>query len=231
MRPVRIRRTGHTLAHRPLDSKVRIVPQNTAVAFARVVIRRLVNNLGIGFKRAQPVGKALWNQQLPPVLRRQLGGDMTAEGGRGPAQVDRNVEYSTADDAHQLVLREGRYLKMQPSDRPGALREEVVLLHEIENEPGGLERAALVDFGQEPAGIAEFLRRQQFYRGDRRRLDVEHAACRPPRHRAAGTQHSSALTASMIRSWSRSSRYGCIGRLITSSARRSLTGNPLPASG
>src|SRR5215216_5188939 len=97
---------------------------------------------------------------------------MAAEGRRGTAKIDRNVENSAPHDAHQLVLSERGLLEMQAANRPDTPRHQMILLHEIERKSGCLEIATPVDLGQEAALIGDLGWREQFDRGDGCRSDV-----------------------------------------------------------
>ena len=63
------------------------------------------------------MAEARGDEELAPVLRRELHRGMVAEGGRADADVDGDVEDAAAHDAHQLVLGEGRALEMDPAQR------------------------------------------------------------------------------------------------------------------
>src|SRR5689334_2301741 len=72
---IRIREMDFCPVDGPIDAEGRIIPQKTAIALARIVGTRLVYDLGIGFKRAQPVRKSFGNEELLPVVGRQFHRD------------------------------------------------------------------------------------------------------------------------------------------------------------
>src|SRR5271157_1945316 len=96
----------------------------------RVGRGRLVENLGVRLQSDESVGKSDRDQELAPVFGRELNRDMSAEGRRRAANVDRDVEDGAAYDAHQLVLRERRGLEVQAAQN--ALRRGIgmIVLHE-----------------------------------------------------------------------------------------------------
>ena len=154
MRPITVRQESGALLYWPIDPQIRVVPQQTTVVFARVVVGDLVDNLGIGFKRAERVREADGNEDFMAVFRRQLGGHMAAEGRRGAAKIDRDVENAPAHDPYELVLGEGGGLEMQPADRPRLGRQRMVFLDEVEIDAGGRKLVAPVHFREEAARVA-----------------------------------------------------------------------------
>ena len=60
---------------------------------------------------------------------------------------------------NELVLSEGGCLEMQSAQRAGSGRKRMVVLNEFEVEAQVLEGRPVVDFGEEPADVAVFLRR------------------------------------------------------------------------
>ena len=81
---------------RPFDADIRIIPGDPGIVRARVESRDFVGNLGIGLKRGEAVGKADRREELLAALRCQHGGDKAAEGRRGAANIDSDVENGAA---------------------------------------------------------------------------------------------------------------------------------------
>ena len=77
--------------------------------------------------------------------------------GRGPANVDHDVEYRAGDHADQLALRMWRKLIVQPThDALG--RDRMIVLHEAMRPPGrGLEQFLVVAFEKHASRVAEDL--------------------------------------------------------------------------
>ncbi len=137
----------------------------------------LVDHLGVGLERDEAMGEADGHQHLPPVLRRELDSDEFAEVRRGGADVDRDVEDAPARHADQLVLREGRRLEMQAAQRADRSGKRVVVLHELERDPGLGEGLAVIGLREEAAMVAEPLRRDDPDLRQRGRLDLQHGQC------------------------------------------------------
>ena len=77
-------------------------------------IRAFIEKNGIIFKSFEPVCKALRDQKLFLVLRRELHTVPLAVRRRSAAQVNRDVKHTAANCAHELALRE-MLLKMEPA--------------------------------------------------------------------------------------------------------------------
>ena len=76
------------------------------------------------------VGKALRDVHLSVVVAREFNGDGLTEGGRARADVERNVENSAGDDAHEFGLRMFSFLIMQTAQRAFE-RKRSTVLHEL----------------------------------------------------------------------------------------------------
>ena len=84
--------------------------------------------------------------QAKPVSPEVIGNALT--------QINGNVEHRSARDSHQLVLGEGRRLKMQPAHRSLISRVRVVVLHEVDVDPKHGERFSVICLGKETAPVA-----------------------------------------------------------------------------
>src|SRR5438270_45872 len=107
--------------------------------------RRLVKHLGVRLEGDEPVREADRNEKLPPVVRRKLHGDMLAECRRRSPDIDGDVENAPSRHANELVLREGRNLKMKAAKRADSCGERMVVLDEIEAQSSPLPGRLVVD--------------------------------------------------------------------------------------
>src|SRR5207342_3089109 len=94
------------------------------------------------------------DEQLAPVLGRELDFDMLAESRRGAANVDRDVEDAPARDAHQLVLREWRRLEVQAAQNAFRGGVGMIVLHEGQGKARLVPGGATIDFGEKPPRVA-----------------------------------------------------------------------------
>ncbi len=99
------------------------------------------------------MGEAGRDQHLVLAVGAEHRGHVPAEGGRALAQVHRDVEDRALDDAHQLVLGEGRDLEVEAAHGPARSRIGVVVLHELERDAGVGEGAPVVGLGEEAAPV------------------------------------------------------------------------------
>ena len=114
-----------------------------------VIVADLVDHFGIWLQRHKPVGEADRDQDLVPRLGGKNNIYMPAISRRAPAQVDNDVEYRPARHTHQLVLGEGRCLKMQAAHRSLISRVRVVILHEVDVDPSCNKCLFVVRLGKE----------------------------------------------------------------------------------
>ena len=109
------------------------------------------------------MGKARRHQQLLAVLETQLDPEPLAIGGRALANINRHIEQCAAPAAHQLVLRMGRGLKMEPANCARRHRQRMVVLHKRNGDPAFLQRAGAIALREKPPMIAETRRRDNDY--------------------------------------------------------------------
>ena len=114
----------------PVDGEVGVVPGDGALGLRGVEAVALVLEDHLVAQHAEPVGETPRDEELPVVVARQLHGHVLAEGRRTSPDVNRHVQYGTPDDSHELRLREGRLLEMQPPDDSVA-RPALVVLDEV----------------------------------------------------------------------------------------------------
>src|SRR5205807_95560 len=108
-----VRQQRLSILDRPGAGKGGIVPPEPPVMFRRIVAVHLVDDLGIGLERAEPVGKPLGNKELVAFLGTEHETHMMSVGCRAVPEIDRDIEDRTRRDAHQLRLWLRRDLKMQ----------------------------------------------------------------------------------------------------------------------
>ena len=108
--------------------------------------------------------EADWDEQLVAVLGRQLGTDPLPVGQRALADVDGDVENSSAHAANQLVLTPRRRLKMQAPQRGFRHGQRVVVLHETASDTDFFKSGFGVYLGKPPAAVAEALWNDQLNR-------------------------------------------------------------------
>ena len=79
----------------------------------------------------EAVGEAAWHEKLSAVILRQLHGHVASVGRWACPEVDRHVEHRAPDAAHELGLREGGTLEMEPA-HDSARGAALVVLHEVD---------------------------------------------------------------------------------------------------
>ena len=149
----------------PVDADVRVVPAHAAVAAAIVHVVHLVEDQRVVGQSEEPVQETVRHQDLRAVLRRDLLGDPPAVVGRSAPCVHRDVEDRPVGHPHQLGLREGRCLIVQPAQRAGPGRQAFVVLDEAEIEAVVRHAAGAPGFREVSALVAEPARRQDLHVG------------------------------------------------------------------
>src|SRR5487761_2099231 len=119
---------------RPFDAKRRIVPQQRALVLRVPVVGGLVEEFGDLRDDDEPVRETRRDVEHPVIARRQLDRDVPAEGRRRASQVDGHVEHPALDHANELSLR--MLDLVMHAAQHAAARSRVVVLHEIDVEPG-----------------------------------------------------------------------------------------------
>ena len=114
----------------PVDGEVGVVPRDGALELRGVEAVALVLEDHLLAQHAEPVGETPRDEELPVVVLGELHGHVPPEGRRASPDVHRHVQHGTPDDPHELRLREGRLLEMQPPDDPVA-RPALVVLYEV----------------------------------------------------------------------------------------------------
>jgi hypothetical protein len=102
------------------------------------------------------VGETGWNVKLLPVRVVQRVAAPFSERRRTAAQIDRDVEDLTSNRPHEFSLGELQ-LVMQPAQHAAA-GERVVVLHELNINPGGREFLSVKRLHEEPSVIPEHFR-------------------------------------------------------------------------
>src|SRR5258708_29229758 len=69
---------------------------------------------------------------------------------RAQPDVDDDIEHRTADDAQQLVLRQGRDLEMRAANGAGPPGKRVVVLHEVDGNSGFCQASPAIGLAEYP---------------------------------------------------------------------------------
>ncbi len=102
----------------------------------RIIIRYLVNDLGILDERHEAMGETLRHQYLVPLFCRDFQRDPLPESRRAFADIDRHIQNCAARDTNQLVLRKWRQLIMKPTHNALGRRIGVIVLNESQIDTG-----------------------------------------------------------------------------------------------
>src|SRR6185369_7019621 len=144
------------LSKGPLDRHFRIVPGESSFELRRVVISRLVQEIGTVGKHHETVREARRNPQLTLVVGTEFDPGPLAKPRRGASHVDSHVKHLAARHADQFSLRLAD-LVVQAAQH-GMRRARVIVLHESGRHPGRLLEGGLVEaFHEETALVAEDL--------------------------------------------------------------------------
>lgn len=153
-----LRREDHLLgAQPPVDPDRGVVPGDRPLAFGSIEVVAFVLEYRLVAQHRKTVGEPARNEELTFVLCRQLHGDMTAEGGRAAADVDRHVQHLSLHHAHQFRLSGAAALEVQPPQH-AEFRFRFVVLYETHGTHGGVEARLIVTFEKVTPIIAEYVR-------------------------------------------------------------------------
>ena len=128
-------------------------------------IGTLIDDLGIGGAGDETMRKARGDHQLAPILKTQLDPEPAPIGRRAAPDIDRHVEQNPSPTAHQLGLRMGWCLKMQPPHRADLGRQGVIILNEIKRDPLRRQLVAAIGLGKKAPRITKTRRRDDFQTG------------------------------------------------------------------
>src|SRR5690348_4907484 len=148
-----VRQQRLCILDRPGDGKGGIVPLEPPVVLRRIIPVHLVDDLGIGLERAEPVGKSLGNEELVAFIRAEHEPDMMPVGWRAVPDMDRDIKHRTGRDAHQLRLWLRRDPKMETAYNPAIGREREVVLDECASDPLLPQQLIPEDLGKKPARV------------------------------------------------------------------------------
>ena len=140
----------------PGDIDSRVIPRDTPLFVRPVEVIALVAELCKRREDQEPVGKALGDEELVLLLRRQDGPDILAPRRASLAQVDSHVEHLALGDPYQLGLLVD-LLEVQAPQHTH-LRPALVVLHELTRYAGLLEVGLVVGFHEVAALVPEDLR-------------------------------------------------------------------------
>ena len=153
-----LRREDHLLgAQPPVDPDRGVVPGDRPLTFGSIEVVAFVLEYRLVAQHRKTVGEPARNEELTFVLCRQLHGDMTAEGGRAAADVDRYVQHLSLHHAHQFRLSGAAALEVQPPQH-AEFRFRFVVLYETHGTHGGVEARLIVTFEKVTPIIAEYVR-------------------------------------------------------------------------
>lgn len=144
----------------------KLVPN--AAGVDRVGIRTFVDDLALGLKSQESMGKPNGDEQLEFILGAKFGSHPLSISGRFPSTVHRYVEDPPADATRELGLRSRRSLEMQPAQSIGRYREGMVVLHEGRSDTELREGVAIVALGKPATRIAMATRLDELDGGIRR---------------------------------------------------------------
>src|SRR2546425_257165 len=147
----------HGTRHRPPDSYVGVVPEQHPLVLRRIVVGGLVLHVRDLGNHDKAVREPRWNPRHLLGEAFQVEAHPFAEGAGAFAQIHRDIPDLAESDANQLSLRPTDLVVKAAQDVLGGAR--MVVLHELDVEPGGvLERLAVVAFQEEAARVLEHLR-------------------------------------------------------------------------
>ena len=109
--------------------------------------------------------EALGHEHLLAIAGGQLDRDVPAEGRGGAPEIDRDVENATAQGLHQLGLRKGRQLVVQPAHRAHRARKRLVILNEGPVAEDQTPIRILVGFHEETPAVAVNLQLHELHAG------------------------------------------------------------------
>jgi hypothetical protein len=101
------------------------------------------------------VGETLRDEQLVPFRGRQADAGPLPVSRRAGADIDRDIEYGAARDAHELVLGERRRLEMQATQDSDFARQGMIVLDEVEIDPNRREGSLTPGFREEAALVGQ----------------------------------------------------------------------------
>src|SRR6266480_183143 len=136
---VLLRENCFSLPDWPGNPQIRIVPKHASVVFRRVVVRHLVNDLGIRFQRAESMREPDGNKKLVPVGGTDDARHVLPIRRASLSQVNRHVKDRSPDHAHELDLGERRNLEMKPAHHAALHGKRMVVLDELEFRPQRLQ--------------------------------------------------------------------------------------------
>jgi len=136
---------------RPVDTKCRVIPQQTSLVLWSVVIGGLVKELCRFAEHDKAVGKAFRHPELFLVFRTKYLADPLTEGFRAFSEVDRDIEDFALHDTNEFTLRLLDLVVQAAQNVPGRLG--MVVLHEFALETGGMLEGTGVETLEEEATV------------------------------------------------------------------------------
>ena len=115
MARILFRQDGLVGRNAPVDAQRIVENTDAPIGLRMVELVTLILEHGRGRQHGKAVGKTLGDEELAVVVLSEFHGNMLSVGGTALADVDGNVEYSTADAAHEFALSERRTLEVESS--------------------------------------------------------------------------------------------------------------------
>ena len=115
MTRILLRQDGLVRRDAPVDAQRIVENTDARVGLRMVELVTLILEYGRGRQHSKTMGKTLGDEELAVVVLGEFYGNMLSVGGTALADVDGNVEYSTADAAHEFALSERRTLEVKSS--------------------------------------------------------------------------------------------------------------------
>src|SRR2546423_12605845 len=160
---------------RPLDGERRIVPNQTAFVFRRVMGGGFVDKIGTFGEHDKAMREAGRNPDLAVVFSAHLGAYPARESRRRFAKVNGDIEHAPIDDANKLPLALSQLIVEAAQNV--APRARMVVLHKNRIETGGAAKLFRVPtFHIEAAFVLEHLRLADQDLGNRRPSHLHNAA-------------------------------------------------------
>src|SRR5690606_39211728 len=137
----------------PGDAEVGVVPGETALVVGAVVVRALVEEVGLVGEDAEAVGEAGRDPELAVVLVRERDAVGAAEGGRAAPEVHDDVVDGAAGTLDELALGVAPLEVEAAEGAPPRTR--VVVLHERGGDAVRAVALGVVALEEEPARVGE----------------------------------------------------------------------------
>ena len=113
----------------PVDAQRGVVPRDGALRLGGVRVVALVLERRFIAQHGEAVCEAARYEELAFVIPRELHRDVSSERGRAAADINRDVEHTAPDNAHEFRLGVSPFLEME-APQYAVARVRFVVLHE-----------------------------------------------------------------------------------------------------